>query len=587
MKYCRRSISSLLWTFFLVIRPSDLLASASSPLRRSSNPSKQNGDSSNKPDQDRGWGRWRLQRTNSTGTSDTSTTNKETASKENDRPKAPERKTSPIRNPFNRAKGEAPKTTTPEAEKKPQKNVDEQQKEELVPAHNTTSPPTSTNETTSSAGSELSRANYLILGTAPLMSPNRQYGRQPPAPQRGSPAPNAPQSSLLVVELLNAMVALGARLWFIPLLTRWIALQEESVYPRQHFLWERLNDRYLRDGAALRRIIRTPPTGVAFGRWRRKHVFREGKRRGIDVSSLFSRTAVVVEVKSDSKGEMDLEHFSDVVSFLLQQHRSHAFGTRKETGDPVELEVVLLVQSPGGSVATYGLAAAQVQRLSREEGITTTVCVDKYAASGGYMIASQAEKLIAAPFATIGSVGVIMEGFNFNELAKKYGIKPFVIKAGAAKNPLSMFGPISSKDVASEQGRLEKVHEVFKEMVVDARPALKPFVDKVTDGSVFLGQEALALQLVDSVMTSDEYIFERIQSGYRVLKLHRSNPARFSRMLNLSPLDVLPYLRSVISDKVTSSDGDISVFVSRLLRAGGFISCAQYAINLLIKGASE
>jgi hypothetical protein len=398
MKYRRRSTLSLLWTFFLVIRPSDLLACASSPWRSPSNPSKQNGDSSSKPDQDRGW-RWPIQRTNSTGTPGTSTTNGDSSSepdqdrrwrrpiqstnstgtpgtittnketKKDERPKAPERNTSPTWNPFNRSRGEAPRTTTPE--KKPQKNVDE--------AHNTTSPSSSTNHTSVSP-SPLQAPNYRVLGTAPIISPNRQYGRQPPAPHRGNPAPIATPSNLLLVELLNAMIALGARLWFIPILARWSAMQEESIYPRQHFLWERLNDRYVRDSAALRRMIRTPPTGVAFGRWRRKHVLREGRRRGIDVSSLFSRTAVVIDVKSDSKGEMDLEHFSDVVSFLLQQHRSHAFGTQKETGDPVELEVVLLVQSPGGSVATYGLAAAQVQRLSREEGITTTVCVDKYAA---------------------------------------------------------------------------------------------------------------------------------------------------------------------------------------------------------------
>lgn len=575
MKYCRRSI--FLWAF--VILQSDLLACASSPPRSSSNANQQKGDSSGKPDQDRGWGWPLIHQRNSTGKPDTITTTKET--KENEKSKAPEKKTS-LRNMFNRLGGKKPSTTTPE--KEPQKKVDEERKEEVVPAHNTTSP----KDETSSPPSSPQTPNFLVLGSAPIMSQNHQYGRPPPGgPLRGSPAPISTQSTLVIVELLNTIIALGTRLWFIPLLTRWVAMQEESIHPTQHFVWERLNDRYLRDCAVLRNVIRTPPAGVAFGGWRRRHVLREGKRPGVDMRSLFSRTAVVIEVKSDVKGGMDLESLADVISFLLQQHRSHAFGTEKSTGDPVELEIVLLVESPGGGVATYGLAAAQVQRLSREQGITTTVCVDKYAASGGYMIASQAKKLIAAPFATIGSVGVIMEGLNFNEVAKKYGIKPLVIKAGVAKNPFSMWGPISAKDVEREQDRLEKVHEVFKTIVADARPVLKPTLNKVTDGSVFLGQEALDLQLVDAVMTSEEYIFERIQAGDRVLKLHRSN-SRFPRMGRLSPLDILPYLRRVVSDKVNSSEGgDISSLVSRLVQAGGFVSCAQYTISQLLRNTSE
>lgn len=83
-------------------------------------------------------------------------------------------------------------------------------------------------------------------------------------------------------------------------------------------------------------------------------------------------------------------------------------------------------------MSTYGLAAAQLRRLNSNDdnNIATTVCVDKYAASGGYMIASQADKLVAAPFATLGSVGVILEGLNFNELARRYGVHPLVLKAG-------------------------------------------------------------------------------------------------------------------------------------------------------------
>lgn len=124
---------------------------------------------------------------------------------------------------------------------------------------------------------------------------------------------------------------------------------------------------------------------------------------------------------------------SDVISFLLQHHTQHAFGTRKD-GNPMELEVVLFATSPGGPVSLYGLMASQVQRLRNILHLKLTVCVDKLAASGGHMIASQADTLLAAPFATIGSIGVMMDTLTFYELAKRHGVQPVSIKAGKHTN---------------------------------------------------------------------------------------------------------------------------------------------------------
>lgn len=194
----------------------------------------------------------------------------------------------------------------------------------------------------------------------------------------------------------------------------------------------------------------------------------------------------------------------------------------------------------------YGLAAAQVKRLAQEPGILLTACVDHFAASGGYMIASQAHRLLAAPFATVGSIGVIMEGLNFHEIARKYGVQPIIIKAGANKNPLSTYGAVTPKEEKEEEARLAKVHDAFKQLVVEGRPVLADAIDQVGDGSVFLGQEALDWQLVDGIQTSEEYIMEKVQAGHRVLRLHRSIKPKFTRRIHLNPLDVLPHIRSWI-----------------------------------------
>ena len=411
--------------------------------------------------------------------------------------------------------------------------------------------------------------------------------QQQPPPNQPSPGrwglgggfPSSPASpnEERVIELATSVLATVTRLWLLRSISGWLAKQEESIAPTQHFAWERLNDQFVRDSAALHTAMQAPPPGCTPAQWRRhqRRVAREQQRlrrrrdrqrqRGLppgpekpDVDAFaiaspgygadeaFTRTVVVVDLGgSDSKDGPDNTYLADVVSFLVQQHRRHAFGTNATTLGPAPLEVVWLVQSPGGSVASFGLAAAQVRRLSLEPGVRTTVCVDKYAASGGYMIASQAHQLVAAPFASVGSVGVILEGLNFHDVARKYGVQPLVLKSGDSKNPLTTFGPISKHDLEQQSQQLRKVHIAFQELVVQGRPWLQDNLDLVASGNVFLGREALELRLVDRLQTSSEYLLERVEAGDRVLKLHRSNPSRFPRRgVHLSPLDVLPHLRS-------------------------------------------
>jgi ClpP class serine protease len=426
-------------------------------------------------------------------------------------------------------------------------------------------------------------------------------------PASSSLASPTNSATLVLLEFLTSIIGKAMYLWFFTWLTKRIASQEEGmIQPTQHYVWERLNDRYSRDAVALQTVLREPPLGVSHKRWHHQHARKVLSHRrprpatpSRTLAETFTRTVVVVELGtaagsasgstdglsgSFSGSQIDLKSMPDVVSFLLQQQLRHAFGTAKDTGGPMPLEIVFIINSPGGEVSTYGLAAAQMQRFKNQANITTTVCVDKYAASGGFMIASQADRLIAAPFATIGSVGVILEGLNFYELAKRYGVQPLVLKAGDSKNPLSQWGPVSRQDIEQEQGRLVKVHEAFKELVLQGRPKMIENAKQVTDGSVYLGLEAQTLGLVDSVMTTDEYIFERIEAGDRVLRLHRSQQGRFSRQLRLSPLDILPHLRSMGVNAINAIFGpgleyQVRSVIVRLAQTGTWMSFFHFLLQ--------
>jgi serine protease SohB len=187
-------------------------------------------------------------------------------------------------------------------------------------------------------------------------------------------------------------------------------------------------------------------------------------------------------------------------------------------------EVVVRLESAGGAVPHYGLAAAQLMRL-RDKAIRVTVCIDRIAASGGYMIACVADRIVAAPFAIIGSIGVVAQVPNLHRLLKKHDVDFQEMTAGEFKRTVSVFGEITERGRKKFQEELEDTHRLFKEFVHAHRPQLD--LDKVATGEHWLARRALDLGLVDQLRTSDEYLVARAEEAnlYRV-SFERPSPLR-------------------------------------------------------------
>lgn len=168
-----------------------------------------------------------------------------------------------------------------------------------------------------------------------------------------------------------------------------------------------------------------------------------------------------------------------------------------EAGD----EVLVRLESGGGMVHSYGLAASQLARL-RESGMHLTVAVDKVAASGGYLMACVAERIVAAPFAIIGSIGVVAQLPNFNRLLKDKHVDFEVYTAGEHKRTLTLFGENTDAGRDKFREELEDVHGLFKSFVFKYRPGLD--IDAVATGEHWHGSQALELNLVDEIATSDD-----------------------------------------------------------------------------------
>ena len=174
-----------------------------------------------------------------------------------------------------------------------------------------------------------------------------------------------------------------------------------------------------------------------------------------------------------------------------------------------EDEVILLLESRGGSVAHYGLAACQLQRL-RDGGISLTICVDRVAASGGYLMACVGNKILSAPFAFIGSIGVLFGIPNIHDLLKKNLISYEELTAGKHKRTLTPFGKVTEEKKQKLQEQIDLAHRQFQNFLRRYRPNLD--FDKVATGEAWLGDEALKLGLVDAIQCGDDYIVSQFET---------------------------------------------------------------------------
>ena len=226
----------------------------------------------------------------------------------------------------------------------------------------------------------------------------------------------------------------------------------------------------------------------------KKNFQKEAKKQQKDVVKSKTGRLFVINFKGDVQAKAASNLREEVTAVL-------GVATEKD-------EVLVNVESGGGVVHGYGFAASQLDRI-RSKSIPLTIAVDKVAASGGYMMACVADKIIAAPFAIVGSIGVIAQIPNFNRLLEKHEVDFEMHTAGEHKRTLTMFGKNTDEGRKKFVEDLEEAHVLFKEFVAEHRQGLD--IGKVATGEIWFGRQAVELGLVDEVMTSDEYVMRKAQ----------------------------------------------------------------------------
>jgi serine protease SohB len=260
---------------------------------------------------------------------------------------------------------------------------------------------------------------------------------------------------------------------------------------------------------------------------------RKGSQDGLEVESLNEkykalahglRTAVLnkgeqkKEAKKEKKRRKEEEKHASrprsfVIDFKGDLKASAVPSLREEVSAVLDVltdtdEVIVRLENHGGVVHEHGLAASQLARI-RDRGIPLHVCVDKVAASGGYLMACVATKIYAAPFAILGSIGVLAQIPNFHRLLDEHGVDFEQITAGKYKRTVTMFGENTDEDRAKLKEELEDVHTLFKSAVAQYRPDLD--LELIATGEHWYGTRALELGLADEIKTSDELLRERAQ----------------------------------------------------------------------------
>jgi len=282
-----------------------------------------------------------------------------------------------------------------------------------------------------------------------------------------------------------------------------------------HIEIRNLNEKYRQIGDSIRHVVSDHDTLKAekkaekkADKAKAKEAKKKRKKSGHDDAEQRRKRLYVLAFDGDLKASAT-DNLREEISAVLPQ---------VQDGD----EMLVKVESPGGLVHGYGLAASQLQRIRGAE-VPLTIAVDKVAASGGYMMACVADQIIAAPFAVLGSIGVLAQLPNFHRLLQKNNIDFELLTAGEYKRTLTVFGENTEKGREKFVEELEETHGLFKSFVSANRPALD--IAKVATGEVWYGQKAIEEGLIDTIQTSDAFVQERLADWdvYEVKFVHKKN----------------------------------------------------------------
>lgn len=304
---------------------------------------------------------------------------------------------------------------------------------------------------------------------------------------------------LFLAQALTVVAAVGA----IVLLIAVLGQRQRSEGGGQVEVHD-LNERYRDMREALRDATGDEAVRKETRKAERKAEKKEEKQKAKNAKQALSEGQ---ELKDDKPRLYVLDFDGDIRASAVDQLREEISVLLGELR--AQDEVLLRLESGGGMVHSYGLASSQLQRI-RAKGATLTVAVDKVAASGGYMMACVGSQIIAAPFAILGSIGVIAQLPNFHRLLKKNDVDFEMITAGEFKRTLTIFGENTDKGRLRFKEEIDDTLVLFKEFVKQNREVVD--VDKVATGEVWFGQRAQQVNLVDELKTSDDFIQERLDS---------------------------------------------------------------------------
>ena len=288
---------------------------------------------------------------------------------------------------------------------------------------------------------------------------------------------------LFVVQLLTALVLFAVIIGIVV-----VVLSRRGGEETGSMRVEKLNEKFEQTRDAVNEILLDKK---ALKR-QRKERKQESKRAEHSAADSRERVYVI-----DFKGDI---HASATASLREEVNAILSVAAAGET-------VLLRLENSGGTVHEHGLAASQLLRLKAHE-LRLIVAIDKVAASGGYLMACVADSILAAPFAIVGSIGVIMQLPNFHRWLESKGVDYEQVTAGRYKRTLTVFGENTDDDREKVRLELEDIHALFKSQIAEYRPQVE--IDNVATGEHWYGMQALELKLVDELQTSDEYLGGRI-----------------------------------------------------------------------------